>query len=344
MTRTAIITRFGVIIPAGLVVLWVLSQVNYLLFHAVVEGFSVVVAGSLFIVAWNSRRISGENSLLFLGIAYAHVGALDFLHMLAYQGMGVFPAAQEADLATQLWIAARYLETLSLLVFPLLIRRRVTVTPVFAVYAAVTALLLASILGWRIFPACYDPASGLTRFKNVSEYVISALLVAAILLLSRRRAALPRGVFGMLMAALVVTVASEFMFTLYATPISGANFLGHVLKVVSFYLIYRAMISTTLMKPYELLFRDLSAHREWLETEKRKLEHALAEIRTLRGILPICAECKKVRDDQGYWKQVEDYIVQHSDARFSHGLCPECYRATCAAQGLPAEGLEQPPA
>jgi len=55
-----------------------------------------------------------------------------------------------------------------------------------------------------------------------------------------------------------------------------------------------------------------------------QIEHSTKEIKTLRGFLPICAGCKKIRDDQGYWTQIETYISQHTDAEFSHGLCPEC--------------------
>ena len=61
-----------------------------------------------------------------------------------------------------------------------------------------------------------------------------------------------------------------------------------------------------------------------------KLQEALAEIKTLKGFIPICASCKKVRDDEGYWNQLEAYISKRTDAVFSHGLCPECadkYRA-----------------
>ncbi len=54
------------------------------------------------------------------------------------------------------------------------------------------------------------------------------------------------------------------------------------------------------------------------------LQAALAKIKTLRGLMPICASCKKIRDDKGYWNQIEEYIRDHSDAEFSHGICPEC--------------------
>lgn len=59
-----------------------------------------------------------------------------------------------------------------------------------------------------------------------------------------------------------------------------------------------------------------------------ELRHALAELKTLRGIVPICAGCKKIRDDQGYWNQVEVYVEDHTEAQFSHGLCPECIEKT----------------
>ncbi len=64
--------------------------------------------------------------------------------------------------------------------------------------------------------------------------------------------------------------------------------------------------------------------RELLKQEKEKLKEALREIRKLNGLLPICASCKKIRDDRGYWRQIESYIVEHSEAMFSHSICPDC--------------------
>lgn len=55
-----------------------------------------------------------------------------------------------------------------------------------------------------------------------------------------------------------------------------------------------------------------------------KLQKSLEEIKTLKGIVPICSNCKKIRDDKGYWEQVEAYVSRHTEARFSHGICPEC--------------------
>ena len=61
-----------------------------------------------------------------------------------------------------------------------------------------------------------------------------------------------------------------------------------------------------------------------VEERTQQLQAALDKMEVLRGLLPICSSCKKIRDDQGYWKQVEHFVEEHTGARFSHGLCPEC--------------------
>ena len=77
------------------------------------------------------------------------------------------------------------------------------------------------------------------------------------------------------------------------------------------------------------IFRDVSELKR-VEKERERLivelQEALARVKTLSGMLPICAHCKKIRDDAGYWHQVEVYIRDHSEAEFSHGICPECAR------------------
>jgi hypothetical protein len=78
-----------------------------------------------------------------------------------------------------------------------------------------------------------------------------------------------------------------------------------------------------------VILRDVTERRA-AEKERERLlvdlQKAAAEIRTLQGLLPICSSCKRVRDDTGYWNQIETYISAHADVRFSHGLCPECAR------------------
>ena len=79
-----------------------------------------------------------------------------------------------------------------------------------------------------------------------------------------------------------------------------------------------------------ILYRTIryAIQRKQEETEREQLikalQKALAEVKTLSGLLPICSGCKKIRDDHGYWNRIETFISEHSDAEFSHGICPEC--------------------
>ncbi len=71
---------------------------------------------------------------------------------------------------------------------------------------------------------------------------------------------------------------------------------------------------------------ELKFKREELEQKNAELFKALDQVKVLRGLLPICASCKKIRDDKGYWNQIEVYIRDHSEAEFTHGICPDCAR------------------
>ena len=123
--RKSVALTAGILILLGL---YLSSLYSYLLFHGLVEIFSIMVAWAIFIVAWNSRRFMDNNYLLFMGIAYLFIGILDLAHTLAYKGMNIFHGYQ-ANLPTQLWIAARYMESLSLLMAPLFLRRRLRAGP-----------------------------------------------------------------------------------------------------------------------------------------------------------------------------------------------------------------------
>jgi hypothetical protein len=95
-----------------------MRNMSYLLFHTLAELFSIIIACGIFIFAWNSRQFIDNNYFLFLGIAYLFVAGLDLLHTLVYSGMNIF-LGYDSNLSIQLWISARYIESLSLLIAPI---------------------------------------------------------------------------------------------------------------------------------------------------------------------------------------------------------------------------------
>ena len=276
-SKNFFLAKKSVMFIAGILILFGLyfsSLYNYLLFHSLAEIFSIVVAWAIFILAWNSRRIMDNNYLLFIGIAFLFIGGLDLVHTLGYKGMGIFHG-YAANLPTQLWIAARYMESLSLLIAPLFLSRRLRTDLVLMIYAVVTLFVLGSVFYWHIFPACFVEGVGLTPFKKISEYIISVILIGAITLLFQKRKEFDERVFRLLVAAMVITIAAELAFTFYISAYGFSNLVGHYFKIISFYLVYKAIIETGLTKPYALLFRDLKQSEEALRKEKDLSENLI---------------------------------------------------------------------
>ncbi len=246
--------------------LYLLSRSNYLLYHALVELFTVGVAVSAFTIGLNTRHIASSNPLFLITVVYGSVAILDLLHTLAYTGMGVFPG-RGADLPTQLWMAARFLESGSLLAVALVIRkgRAPPEGLVLAGYAALTAALIVLIIPLRMFPTMYVPEQGLTLTKVTGEYVICAVMGLAILAFWQEREHFSRYNLRFLLAALTATIASELSFTLYTDVYGLFNFFGHLLKLASFVFIYKALVSGLLKQPYQGLFRELVQSRDKLD-------------------------------------------------------------------------------
>jgi hypothetical protein len=160
---------------------------------------------------------------------------------------------------------------------------------------------------------CLDLFIGLLDYATGYEIGLSVFYLGPILLCGwfiSRRAGVLMSVFS------TVTMGATMYLTGYVAGVGHHR--GYFADLwtlslrLSFYLIFVFLLS--------------SLKRSFDEQGKLVLElrKALDEIKTLSGFLPICASCKKIRDDKGYWNDVEKYVTDHSDAQFSHGLCPEC--------------------
>ncbi|MFH1954628.1 MAG: MASE3 domain-containing protein [Pseudomonadota bacterium] len=190
--------------------------------------------------------------------------------------MNVFQG-YETNLPTQLWIATRYMESHSLLIAPLFLRRRLKPNLVLTAYAVATLLVLGSIFYWNIFPTCFVEGVGLTPFKKISEYIISIILLVSIAVLFPKRQEFDERVFRLLVASIALTIASELAFTFYIHAYGFSNLVGHYFKIISFYLIYKAIIETGLARPYDLMFRNLKQSEAALREAHAKLEQRVEE-------------------------------------------------------------------
>ncbi len=251
--------------------LYFLSLYSYLLYHSLAEIFSIVIATGIFMVAWNSRKFMDNNYFLFIGIAFLFVAFVDLIHILAYPGMGVFPE-YGTNSAVQLWISARYIESISLLIAVFFIGRKLKHILSFLIYSLLVIVLLLSIFYWKVFPNCFVEGYGLTVFKIISEYIISIILLTAIFLMFRKRTEFDKTVFKLMTVSIVITIFSELSFTMYKDVYGIMNQVGHYFKIISFYLIYKAIIENGLKRPYSVLFRKLKKNEQELEKKNLRLE------------------------------------------------------------------------
>lgn len=279
----------------ALIGLYITSVHSFLLFHTLAEMFSVAIACGMFMIAWNSRKFMNNHYLLFLGIAYLFVGGLDLLHALAYEGMDLLATGNNTDVAAQFWIAARSMESLSLLISPFLLQRRVRIDILITTYCAVFLMVILTIAYWKIFPACFIEGHGLTPFKINTEYLICLTLLASAALIYKHRKEQDPTVVKWLLLSIVLTIASEIAFTEYIQADGISNLIGHFFKILSFYFIYRAIIQTGLTNPYSLLFLELKRSEQALQRSRRNLEEKVTERTTdlQATIMELSAEVQK---------------------------------------------------
>jgi ABC-type phosphate/phosphonate transport system substrate-binding protein len=151
----------------------------------------------------------------------------------------------------------------------------------------------AKIHGWTI-PHNYQPVDDLLKYLQIGPYENYGEITLKDILIQRWKTVLVIALFICLMIVI----------TLYVIRLN-----------------HRLTVSQNGLNDELTERRRIEAERERLIAE---LNDALNKVKTLKGLLPICASCKKIRDDKGYWNQIEEYIEDHSDAQFTHGICPEC--------------------
>lgn len=301
--------------------LYLLSTANFLLFHTTVEGICIIIGVASTIMAINTYEFSGNKSLLLLGTAYFFVVLFDFFHTATYKGIGIF-LYDDANIPTQLWIIARYIESISLVFIFKFQEKRVRITTIIALYTLISSILLLTVFKWGIFPDCFVEGVGLTTFKKISEYGICSILLMSIFLIFKKRSQMEAKVCICLLLSCIFTILSELPLIFYTDVYEDWITISHILKLFSFYFIYKAILETNLKKPYILLQQSNTLlERKIAEIElingemknengqRKKIEKALlAEREILRAILDAIEEGILVTDVKGQ--------VIHSNNRF----------------------------
>ena len=246
------------------------SFYSYLLFHTIAEIFSIVIAGGIFVIGWNSRKNIDNSFFLVVGVSFLFVGFMDIIHTLAYPGMNIF-TEYDTNLPTQLWIAARYLQALSFLLASLVVNKNLKPYLITIGYLLVTGILVYLIFA-GIFPDCYIEGSGLTPFKIISEYIINLFLLITILILYYYRSEFDKKILILIISSIIATMIAELAFTFYVSAYGFSNLLGHIFKIIAFYLLYKSIIRIGLETPFDLVFRKLKISEQQITVAYSELD------------------------------------------------------------------------
>ena len=176
---------FTIIAILILVLLYFISQYNYILFHFIAEISSIVIGVCIFLIAINTIQTTNTVFMIFMGTSFLTSSAIDFLHTLAYKGVNIF-SGFDTNLPTQLWVSARFIQAVSLLAGAFIIDKLVTkrckilIPLIFSIYFII---IILSIFIFKFFPTAYIEGVGLTPFKKITEYFIIIILIISIILL-----------------------------------------------------------------------------------------------------------------------------------------------------------------
>lgn len=245
-------------------VLSYLSFTNFLLFHCIVELICISIGILIIVIVINTYPFGVNSGILILGIAYGFISVFDGLHMLSYKGMGVI--GNSVNLSTQLWIIARCMESISILISIYFFNKKTHFRLATFIYLIVSMLLILSLFVWRVFPDCYIEGIGLTDFKINSEYIISEILLVSAFLMSRNKHIFKSKTYTFIMLSVLSTVISELFFTFYIDVYDISSIIGHDFKLISFYFIYKAIIEANIKAPHEELEKSEKMYRILLDT------------------------------------------------------------------------------
>lgn len=268
------ITKVVIIICILFSVCILFSSENQLLLHTSMEAFSITIAFCISIISIAFLKIHKQGYFIILGFAFLFVGLFDFLHAMSYPGMGVLKLDGDYNLSAQFFIIARYIECISFLLFCFLMDKRIKVLSTFTIYFIVSVILFLSVFYWRIFPECYTKDYGLTYFKIVSELIISGIQIINVYMLLSKRAKLSKNASTYMILFFITAAAAEILFTTYSNINDASMLAGNILRVVSYYFMYKALIKTSLLMPFEML-NNVNVE---LECKNLKLQWANKEL------------------------------------------------------------------
>jgi PAS domain S-box-containing protein len=239
----------------------------YYLFESGAQLFAIVISACLFIIVWNSRRFIRNDCLVFVGISCLFVAIIDGLALSVSGGH------------SGLWQLSRYVQATSFVIAPFVLGRRLSFRAVLTVYGTIVVLLAAGAFG-GVLPQAWkttSDAAAWSQFWTRMDILTGVLFVASAYGFHRKKMEFHPSVARLLVASALVFAGSEWAMAMHPRLGMPADIVSHCLQVAGFYVIYKAVVETGLVRPYQLMFLNLQQNEAMLkqaldESRRQKAE------------------------------------------------------------------------
>jgi diguanylate cyclase (GGDEF)-like protein len=231
----------------------VIAQYNHLLFHTLTEGFNIILAALIYILATKTFRYSKNNPLLFLGCSYFFVGILYGLHLLTQTGMNLFPDLKNTVLAAV--HLEYYLQAVTFLAVPFFIHRRFSKKIFFGVYFLATLLLVGMALSDQLPGLNFGNGPSMLQLR-FGQWLVILLLAAAVYQFYLKQKQLNPQIYSKIQAAILfMLIAAGADLLAAGRPYLDA--MSHLAKIMANLWIYRLVVTFGIEAPYDLIFKEL---------------------------------------------------------------------------------------
>ncbi len=256
---------------------FVMQPASYIVFHNIAEFFSVMVSFSMFGLIWYTYDQSKDRHALFLGTAFLGIGIMDFMHTLSMTAMPAFITPNLPNKSVQFWIAVRLFQAIAFLASAYVYAERsprwVSKRPLLTLTFLVSSLVFIGIIYFPShMPTMFVEGIGVTPLKKFLEYLIIALLGVAAAAYWRRLARTGERPCIYFLAAFIVCIFSELPLAFYARAFDTYNLLGHINKIVAFFLIYYGIFRASVKEPYLILAKTSEGLNREVAQRKRAEE------------------------------------------------------------------------
>lgn len=257
-TQQSLYKAFFTPIVLSLVCISLYFATNYLVFHTVVEMFTIYITLTTVTVAFTTNQFTKNHFIVFLAIAFGWCSILDLSHLLVYKGLNLIPDGG-SNKSTQFWVAGRYAQVIAILFSTYFLRKDLPLWVINLFFGVLTLGFEAAIFSHHFFNTFIE-GQGLTPFKIISEWVFILLLVISIVRFKYEKNMMSHQLYLYIQTAVIMMLLSEISFSYYPNVFSIQNIFGHVFRIFTYWFIYLSLVITTLREPFNALARAASTY------------------------------------------------------------------------------------